>query len=149
MELRDALKDTGISKLAIDSKEIESWMHSIQRFKTIFSRVFKNTDISLNIISKRETIKDDNKRMEIIKTFHDNPSSGHPGVNRTCEKISRFYVWNSMKKQVKEYIKKCVLCKKNKITTLKAAPMQITSTATEAMEVVYMDVVGPINPATP
>lgn len=149
IELRDALKDKGIKKLVMDAGEIESLVQPINRFKAIFTRTFEDTNMSLNIITKRQLITDENKQVEIIKDFHDNPLSGHPGVSRTCEKISRFYTWSSMKKQVREYVKKCVACQKNKITSLKSAPMQISSTATQAMEVVYMDVVGPFKSITP
>ena len=40
----------------------------------------------------------------ILHQYHTNPMGGHSGINNTLSKISNFYVWNSMKEDVVEYV---------------------------------------------
>lgn len=50
-----------------------------------------------------------------------------------------------MRKQIKQFIKKCPTCQKNKTATrISKEPMVITTTATKAFEKIFLDVVGPL-----
>ena len=51
---------------------------------------------------------------EVIKGHHDGPTSGHPGVSKTIEAITRTYHFPHVRKKVQEYIAKCDLCHKIK-----------------------------------
>ena len=53
-------------------------------------------------------------RAEILATHHDDPYAGHYGFNRTLELIKRKYYWQSLRKQVKEYIRTCEVCQRTK-----------------------------------
>lgn len=102
--MRDIIQKTKHRELVITRGEIGSFGDSIGDFKARFTAKFEGTDFYLNIITKKQVIEDHKRQMEIIKNFHDNPWSGHPGINRTCEKIAQFYHWVSMKPQIEQYV---------------------------------------------
>jgi hypothetical protein len=47
---------------------------------------------------------------EILQAYHDDPSAGHFGVNKTQELIARKFYWEHMRSEVQEYISKCQIC---------------------------------------
>ena len=53
-------------------------------------------------------------RTEILKKYHDSPSSGHLGIKRTEELITRNYWWPELHKDVKDHVKSCETCARSK-----------------------------------
>lgn len=53
-------------------------------------------------------------RAEIIHMHHDDALAGHFGVRRTLELIQRKYYWQSLRRDVKKYIKSCPECQRGK-----------------------------------
>ena len=53
-------------------------------------------------------------RHTIVQMHHDPPAYGHPGISRTLELMVRRYWWPSMAQDVKDYIKGCTDCQRNK-----------------------------------
>lgn len=80
---------------------------------------------------------------EILKTFHDDPLSGHRGIVETTRKIRSEYYWNGMTDTIKDYVNRCIICQRSKIQrkTYKA-PMVITTSSTEPFERVTIDLVS-------
>ena len=54
---------------------------------------------------------------EVIRSHHDDPLHGHPGITRTMELIKRHYEFSNMKDKVTKFIKNCVQCQQNKHST--------------------------------
>jgi hypothetical protein len=54
-------------------------------------------------------------RTEIIRSAHSPPHAGHPGIEKTCELISRNYVWESLHRDVSTFIASCPDCQRTKI----------------------------------
>ena len=54
-------------------------------------------------------------KVTLLKKFHDAPISGHQGVDRTFEKLKRYYWWPNMKKDVYNYVQSCEVCSRCKI----------------------------------
>ena len=52
--------------------------------------------------------------LEIVRDAHDQPSCGHPGMNRTEELIKRYYYWPNMRLVIKRYIRNCHSCQRAK-----------------------------------
>jgi RNase H-like domain found in reverse transcriptase/Reverse transcriptase (RNA-dependent DNA polymerase)/Integrase zinc binding domain/Aspartyl protease/Chromo (CHRromatin Organisation MOdifier) domain len=50
----------------------------------------------------------------MITDHHDGPENGHPGVAKTLNLIRNHYDRPGLEKEVREYIKKCSSCQKNK-----------------------------------
>ena len=50
----------------------------------------------------------------ILEDAHDIPISGHVGVNKTIEKVSRKFYWPKMHKHINHYVSTCMKCQENK-----------------------------------
>ncbi|KAL4153632.1 hypothetical protein QTP88_001465 [Uroleucon formosanum] len=69
----------------------------------------------------------------------------HAGIGKTIKKIKRQFNWPGLKVDVKNYIKNCESCQKNKVTNKKIKqPMVITSTSSKPFEKIFLDIVGPL-----
>ena len=44
----------------------------------------------------------------ILREFHVKPYSGHPGYYKTLTTMKKFYYWLNMKKEVAEFVAKCL-----------------------------------------
>jgi hypothetical protein len=79
----------------------------------------------------------------ILKLFHDEPLSGHRGINETTRKIREEFYWKNMTHDIKTYVESCLTCQRNKIQRKSyQAPMVITSQSTEPFERVSMDLIS-------
>ena len=58
--------------------------------------------------------KDASLRAEIIRLCHDDPHSSHFGAAKTLKLIQRYYYWESMAAEVKEYVLTCDQCQRTK-----------------------------------
>ncbi len=50
-----------------------------------------------------------------IQVHHDAPVYGHPRINKTYQLTSRRYWWPNMQQDVKDYVRGCAECQRNKI----------------------------------
>ena len=55
-------------------------------------------------------------RRAIVQSHHDPPAYGHPGISRTTELVARRYWWPRMTQDVKDYVKGCADCQRNKVS---------------------------------
>ena len=53
-------------------------------------------------------------RKQCLHEMHDCPYSGHLGVTKTQKAMKRLYWWKSMRQDVKEHVRYCSMCQKNK-----------------------------------
>src|SRR4051812_36581498 len=53
-------------------------------------------------------------REQVIKEYHDTPTHGHMGIERTYSSIAANYYWPQMRQQIEKYIKTCDSCLRNK-----------------------------------
>ncbi|MFN7739640.1 MAG: reverse transcriptase domain-containing protein, partial [Cyanobacteriota bacterium] len=58
-------------------------------------------------------------RVQILKEFHDSPTGGHFGLEKTLSIIRRYFYWPNMKQSVNDYVTTCDLCQKHKVWTHK------------------------------
>jgi len=56
----------------------------------------------------------DQLRLDILTRYHEKPAAGHFGVKRTLELISRNFWWPKMEDDVKNFVKSCETCMRNK-----------------------------------
>ncbi|CAB0043507.1 unnamed protein product [Trichogramma brassicae] len=84
-------------------------------------------------------------RLRIIQESHDSALGGYKGVTKTYNRVNEKYFWNGMKKEITDYVRSCPTCQKEKLTRVKTRlPLTITTTPTEAFEVIEIDIVGPL-----
>lgn len=75
----------------------------------------------------------------ILTEYHDAPTAGHYGVQRTITRATSRYDWTGMRKQIANYVHKCKECQKYKLQNLKPAGL-IQSIATHQR----FETIGPL-----
>lgn len=98
---------------------------------------------NINICENKVQYPNKEQIPTILKTYHDDPISGHRGIVETARKIREEYFWKGMNDDIKNYIESCLTCQRNKIQRKSfQAPMVIISQSTEPFEQVSMDLVS-------
>src|SRR5436309_2060664 len=59
------------------------------------------------------------ERENIVRHIHEDPLVGHPGINKTIERIARNYYFPGMRQLVSRVIRECDICNKAKSTRKK------------------------------
>ena len=81
-------------------------------------------------------------RRSIVQMHHDPPAYGHPGISRTLDLTARRYWWPRMAQDVKDYVKGCADCQRNKTNNqARKAPLSPIFAKPDALpfETVAMD----------
>ena len=85
-------------------------------------------------------------RQDIIGIAHDGPLSGHLGINKTVERILKYFFWPGLRKDVCKYCKSCHACqivgKPNQ--KVPVAPLKPIPAFGEPFSRVIVDCVGPL-----
>ena len=53
-------------------------------------------------------------KAEVLQELHDSNYAGHVGIHRTIHNVKRIYWWPGMAEDIKEYVKGCDVCQRNK-----------------------------------
>lgn len=53
-------------------------------------------------------------RRDVFNECHDRPTAGHAGVYKTLHRVSHLYYWPKMRKDIADYVRKCVVCQSQK-----------------------------------
>lgn len=88
------------------------------------------------------------KRIELLKQYHDEPSEGHFGVAKTHKRLSAHFFWPSMYQDVKKHVDDCETCKCYKpVNTARAGLMGNPRQVTKPWEAISCDILGPFPPS--
>jgi hypothetical protein len=99
----------------------------------------------VNHVEKENSEIPNEDRKKILQEFHEQPIGGQLGMNKTIDRIKLYTTWPGMKQDIEDYIRKCVVCQKNKITQRKTKlPLHITDTPEFVWQNCSMDIVGPL-----
>ena len=66
-------------------------------------------------------------RQNILKTFHDHETAGHPGELQTYNAVQQHYWWPGLRTFVKNYVQGCGICQQLKIDRNPSKPAFIPS----------------------
>src|SRR6185437_8317078 len=91
-------------------------------FAEIFRKTLASKDGTYQVFTMKERMLYCNDRLcvpqtareAIICEFHDTPTAGHPGRDRTYLLIQPQYYWPHMHSDIAEYVKTCPACQHNK-----------------------------------
>jgi Integrase zinc binding domain len=64
-------------------------------------------------------VANDALRRELVATYHDHVTAGHPGILKTLFAIEQEYWWPDMKNFITQYVKGCPKCQETKSNTTK------------------------------
>jgi hypothetical protein len=118
-----------------------------EQIRTMLRYIFKNSEIKIMVYSG-DSYSEEEKH-KIIEEFHLSPLGGHQGISRTIKRIKLHHTWKGLKKDVIEFIKKCISCQINKSSNHKTQQlMVVTSTANKPFEKIFLDIIGPLETST-
>ena len=80
----------------------------------------------------------------VLIFYHELPYTAHQDVHRTLEFILRKYWWETMRKDVTEFIKRCEACAKRNAGHRTTTPLGQSLEAREFLDVVSLDTVVPL-----
>lgn len=86
------------------------------------------------------------KKTEILQAYHDAPTAGHYGAERTIIKIQRSYFWPGMRRDIQNYVKNCTACQRYKASNQKPPGLIQTPVMQQRFEVLAIDLFGPLPP---
>ncbi|KAG3150068.1 hypothetical protein PI124_g23442 [Phytophthora idaei] len=78
-------------------------------------------------------------RMRIMYEYHDAPTAGHPGREKTYVLLTRDFYWNHLYKWVRKYVRACEVCQRVKPAAFSQALLQSLPTPSECWQSISMD----------
>ncbi|KAG3133271.1 hypothetical protein PC128_g26358 [Phytophthora cactorum] len=85
-------------------------------------------------------------RMRIMYEYHDAPTAGHPGREKTYVLLTRDFCWNHQYKWVRKYVRASEVCERVKPAAFSQAPLQSLPTPSECWQSISMDFVFGLPP---
>ena len=83
-------------------------------------------------------------RSQVLDRFHNHKLAGHLGIRKTLARIRKRFIWPKMTKDIKQYVRKCLICAKRKSHGGSKAPLQPIPPPQRLWQTIAMDIVGPI-----
>ena len=77
--------------------------------------------------------RDEDLRRDIVQSFHDHETAGHPGEIRTYNAIRQHYWWPRLRTFVKNYVRGCGICQQFKIDRSPAKPAYIPTEGAKSL----------------
>ncbi|KAG2765725.1 hypothetical protein PC116_g26277 [Phytophthora cactorum] len=71
--------------------------------------------------------------------YHDTPTAGYPGREKTYVLLTRDFYWNHQYKWVRKYVRACEVCQRVKPAAFSQAPLQSLPTPSECWQSISMD----------
>ena len=87
--------------------------------------------------------------LSLLQAYHNSPTSGHLGVNKTWHRIHDRYYWPGMFATIKQYVLSCDACQRFKIGRTKpAGKLEPIEPPTGVLDLMGLDFVGPVPQST-
>ncbi|GMF54532.1 unnamed protein product [Phytophthora fragariaefolia] len=85
-------------------------------------------------------------KLRITNEYHDAPTSGHPGREKTYLLLTRDFYWSHPYKWVRKYLRACEVCQRVKPAPLSQAPLRSLPTPSECWQSISMDFIFGLPP---
>jgi hypothetical protein len=79
----------------------------------------------------------------VFRFYHESPVGGHLGVYKTIRKIWELFIWKTMDKNIKVWVKGCHPCRLSKPAQATRVGFLASDVANAPMEKIFIDYVGP------
>ncbi|XP_064087252.1 uncharacterized protein LOC135201883 [Macrobrachium nipponense] len=149
--IRDQENDLELAEIAakaFSDKEIENIPVGYYVENGLLMRKFRASKVAADEEWKvnYQIVVPPNYRPSILHLAHQNPFSGHFGVNKTFYKLTKHFYWPGIHSDVKAFCKTCHVCqmigKPNQKLT--KAPLEPIPAMEEPFHRVIVDIVGPL-----
>ncbi|MES9883153.1 MAG: RNase H-like domain-containing protein [Sedimenticola sp.] len=140
---------------AFECKKQPTWNQiagSSSKTKTLW-RQWERLELHGGLLYRKWTIDNTNshlqlvvpecKQADVLHYFHDIPTAGHLGTDKTLERIRQNFYWPAMSATVKNYCQQCNRCAARKPAKPTKAPLGSCQVG-EPMEKVAVDLLGPL-----
>ncbi len=134
-----------------NTKTMPIWAKEIEFYQVIKGVLFRfepSTKTSKRNMIAYQVVLPLSLRPRVLREMHDAPLAGHLAYLRTYLKIKAHYYWPTMRTDIKEYCATCATCIANTPSRLRAQ-LHPHELAKAPFQVVGMDFLGPIRPASP
>ena len=99
-------------------------------------------DTSLQVVAPKEI------REDIMQQLHEGAFGAHLGENKTLYQLKERFYWPGHSDDVKKWCKTCATCAARKNPSQKSRALLQNVVAGYPMQIVAVDIVGPISPST-
>ena len=135
---------TGIVK-ALRSKLYQAYKNTNFAFQATRLQLKLKNGLYYNQQDKIVVPADVELRKHILAQYHDHEISGHRGIKRTKEAISRTFAWAGLSADVAQYVNSCDQCQRNKASTSKpGGKLQSLEVPERPWSSVSLDFMGPL-----
>ena len=111
-------------------------------------RVLKRLGLTTFLIPTVRILDDPEDRATALAEAHILPTAAHAGVQRMFRTLRRRFHWNGMFDEVREYVARCAVCKRQKKLRIPRTQQVMTDTPRRPLEKVYLDLYGPLEAGT-
>lgn len=81
-------------------------------------------------------------RLRVLRNFHDSPTAGHFGRDKTLQTMQRWFYWPDMSQTVQSYVKTCDTCQRTKSSRLttpgELSPLPATTRPWQGISIDFM-----------
>jgi len=91
------------------------WTYILNQLTKHLQKVPINITICKDLI---QTPTED-ERLPLISESHSSAVDGHKGVTKTYNHLRHHFYWNTMKKDIQNFVQKCRQCQLKKLTRIK------------------------------
>lgn len=130
-DVGEAERDSEVFQLnAISESRVQVSTELLQKVKDAYAHDEKCSDILTNprqyhnhftvrdgLIHCNQQLyipADNDIKSQLLREAHDTPTSGHVGVAKVVDLLTRTYYWPKLREDVKEYVSSCLACQSNK-----------------------------------
>jgi hypothetical protein len=146
INLRNKVTKTDLKEIYITNPTLYNKNLKQDMIHELIYFIFQSTQIKVFLVDKTKIQpKTKDEITKILEEHHSTSIAGHEGFSKTYKSIKELYKWINMKNDIKKFIKSCIHCQINKVNRHPTkAPMEITSTAKQPFEKIFLDIVGPL-----
>ena len=83
-------------------------------------------------------------RHDVFLALH---SLSHPGIRATQQLITSKFVWPNIRKDIKQWTRACIRCRREKVNRHSHAPLAKFTLPSARFESIHLDLVGPLPPS--
>ena len=145
--------DSGSSRpewqdMAAESESAKTLWARFKRLTLIDGVLFRSWENDTGTESKWQLVVPKTRINYVLGQVHDAPLGGHLGGDKMLSKIQDFYYWVNMRRDIREYCRRCDQCTARKpVLHRRRAPMQ-KFVVGSPMERVTTDIMGPLDKTT-
>lgn len=137
---RDAWYNSLMEKVSCKPESYPDWR---VEDGSLLKMVPNGHGVRSNLVEWKQVVPK-SRRRELLRQYHDDPTSAHLGTLKTLRKIQELYYWPKMKQEVGQYVRRCQVCLASKTSQLgRAGLMGQPKKVRYPFQCISVDLMGP------